>query len=230
MEVKALCAQCRKENPNRASRCGNCGGADFVWRCPSCGSLIPFLKTRRVLLVAVLGAAAGVALSTVIYAFTDESQLLPAVVLGAFAGLFLGQVDWHTLRHMVLPFALHDGRLTFEGKSCARAWGIREPLSQGGWASVVCTAAVVVGFGDWTYGYYRLLRLLLCGVSLFLLTGDKSRLQDWHRWLLIGLAVLYNPVIPVELRDRGLWSAVNVATLVVFWIVSLREVRPRSGT
>jgi hypothetical protein len=88
--------------------------------------------------------------------------------------------------------------------------------------------AVLVGLGDWPYGYYMLLRLLLCGVSLFLLTGEKSRLQEWHRWLLAGLAVLYNPLIPIELGDKSLWVAANVATIGVFWVVSLRGVRPRS--
>lgn len=37
-----------------------------------------------------------------------------------------------------------------------------------------------------------LLWLVLCGISLFLLFGTKLVLEDWQRWTLGGLAVLYN--------------------------------------
>jgi hypothetical protein len=228
MDEVALCARCRKENPNRTPKCAHCGCGEFVWLCPVCGESIPFLKTRRIALKASLGAALALPVSIWIYADTEWSQVLSMASAGAIAGLFLAMVDWHTLRHMVLPLSLRDGRLVFDTRRWAKAWRIEEPISQGAWASFVCTVAVVVGLGEWPYGYYRLLRLLLCGVSLFLLSGDKSRLQDWHQWLLVSLAVLYNPVIPVELGDKELWAAVNIATIVVFWSVTLRGVRPRS--
>jgi hypothetical protein len=74
-------------------------------------------------------------------------------------------------------------------------------------AALIATIAVILGFAALPYGYYMLLRLFLCGVSLFFLFGAKLVLEDWHRWTLGGLAVLYNPVLPIRLGDKGLWQS-----------------------
>lgn len=92
-------------------------------------------------------------------------------------------------------------------------------------ASLTATVAVLIGFADLPYGYYMLLRLFLCGVSLFFLLGAKLSLEDWARWVLGGLAVLYNPVLPIRLREKGLWEVLNIATVVLFWALSAREKR-----
>lgn len=91
--------------------------------------------------------------------------------------------------------------------------------------SLVAAVAVVVGFASLPYGYYMLLRLLLCGVSLFLLFGTRLVLADWHRWVLGGLAVLYNPVLPIRIGDKAIWEVLNVATAILFWFVSRRQER-----
>ncbi len=45
-------------------------------------------------------------------------------------------------------------------------------------ASLIATSAVIVGFAALPFGYYMLLRLFLCGVSLFLLTGANLVLRE----------------------------------------------------
>jgi hypothetical protein len=89
--------------------------------------------------------------------------------------------------------------------------------------SAIATAAVVLGLGDWPYGYYLLLRLFLCGLSLFLLAGANLLLADWQRWALGGFAVLYNPVLPIRLGEKDIWVVLNIATVVLFWVVSVRR-------
>ena len=86
-------------------------------------------------------------------------------------------------------------------------------------ALTLCTICVLIGLGNLPYGYYVLLRLLLCGVSLILLIESMSSLQDWQRWLLGGAAVLYNPFVPIVLGDKGLWIVLNLGTLTLFWSV-----------
>lgn len=75
---------------------------------------------------------------------------------------------------------------------------------------MIATVGVLAGLDRWPYSYYMLLRLVLCGVSLFLLSV-RVRLDDWHRWALIGSAVLFNPVIPVRLGDKDVWIVLNFA-------------------
>lgn len=89
-------------------------------------------------------------------------------------------------------------------------------------ASLMATVAVLIGLGELPYGYYMLLRLFLCGVSLFLMFGSRLVLEDWHRWVLGGFAVLYNPVLPIRIGEKGIWIVLNIATVLMFWLVSPR--------
>jgi hypothetical protein len=92
-------------------------------------------------------------------------------------------------------------------------------------ASLIATIAVIIGFADLPYGYYQLLRLCLCGISLFLAFGANLALDDWHRWVLGGFAFLYNPVLPIRIGEKGLWEILNVATVILFWVVNADDKR-----
>jgi len=85
----------------------------------------------------------------------------------------------------------------------------------------IASSAVAVGLLPMPYGYYMLLRLFFCGVSLYYMTR-RSGVRDTDKWVLAGLAVLYNPLVPVELGSKPLWSIVNVGTVVYFWVLSTR--------
>ena len=50
--------------------------------------------------------------------------------------------------------------------------------------------------------------------------GENFKLD--HYRTLGGLAVLYNPVLPIYLGEKGLWIIANIATVVLFWMVSGR--------
>jgi hypothetical protein len=92
-------------------------------------------------------------------------------------------------------------------------------------AAAIATAAVVLGLADLPYGYYMLLRFLLCGISLFLLLGARLSLSDWQRWTLGAFAVLYNPLIPIYLGEKEIWTVLNIATAVLFWVVRAQQPR-----
>jgi hypothetical protein len=85
----------------------------------------------------------------------------------------------------------------------------------------IAAVAVAVGLLPLPYGYYMLLRLFLCGISLYFLTRPRG-VRDGEKWVLVGLVVLYNPLVPIELGSKPLWSVVNVATVVWFWILNRR--------
>ncbi len=81
--------------------------------------------------------------------------------------------------------------------------------------------AVAIGLLPMPYGYDMLLRLFFCGVSLFYLTRETG-VREVEKWILVGLVVLYNPLVPVELGNKALWTIVNVATVVYFSVLSKR--------
>lgn len=46
--------------------------------------------------------------------------------------------------------------------------------------AMAVTVGVVVGFADMPYGYYMLLRLVLCAFSVYILFGAGFVLADWE--------------------------------------------------
>ena len=64
------------------------------------------------------------------------------------------------------------------------------------------------------YGYYVLLKLVVCGGCGFLAANAYDDGRKHLVWLLGGLAVLYNPIIRFPL-GRELWMVINVLTIIV---------------
>ena len=87
--------------------------------------------------------------------------------------------------------------------------------------ATITTIAVLIGIGRMPYGYYSLLRLTVCGFSVFLLFGRSPVKIEWQRWVLGATAVLYNPVLPVVIGDKDIWIVLNLATVLLFWIVAV---------
>ncbi len=71
---------------------------------------------------------------------------------------------------------------------------------------------VMIGFFPMPYGFYMIIRITLCGAC-----GYAAYLlyeKDHNGWLFLALlAVLYNPVIPVHLHEKYIWTVVNLITL-----------------
>jgi hypothetical protein len=85
----------------------------------------------------------------------------------------------------------------------------------------IAALAVAIGLLPLPTDYYVLLRLFLCGLSLYFLTRPKG-LRESERWVLGGVALLDNPIAPIPLGSNGLWSVINVATVTWFWILKRR--------
>ena len=90
---------------------------------------------------------------------------------------------------------------------------------------LIATVLVFFGFDSQPYGYYMVLRLFLCGASLFFLAGADLTLRDWQRWALGGFAVLYNPILPIHIGEKAIWEVLNVITVVLLWVLVLRANR-----
>jgi hypothetical protein len=78
---------------------------------------------------------------------------------------------------------------------------------------LVPMAALAVALFDMPYGYYSLLRFLMCGVCLYLAVQEGNSESGWV-WILGGCALLYNPLFKIHL-GREVWSIVNVATIAL---------------
>jgi uncharacterized protein DUF6804 len=88
------------------------------------------------------------------------------------------------------------------------------------WIPLEAALMSLVALGPMPYGYYMLLRFSLCGVCVYYLLQSGPALSLGHRVALGGLAVLYNPVLPVHLASKSLWSLVNLGTVIYLWVLA----------
>lgn len=65
-------------------------------------------------------------------------------------------------------------------------------------------------FFDFAYGFYTFLRLIVC-VSICMLIADMRNV--YFRFVLIVVAILYNPIAPIHLGDRDIWIVINLLTI-----------------
>lgn len=79
---------------------------------------------------------------------------------------------------------------------------------------LVVTIINLAGIGDMPYGFYILLRLFTSGVCLYSAVKFKT---EWAKWIFGGLAVLYNPVLPIHLGDKDAWTVINLITIIYMW-------------
>jgi len=78
-------------------------------------------------------------------------------------------------------------------------------------------------FAKWPYGFYTLLRIVVCGSSLYVALSAATLNKTFWVWLMGAVAVLFNPLIPIHLH-RSTWQVIDFITGVVF-AISLAPIR-----
>ena len=79
---------------------------------------------------------------------------------------------------------------------------------------------VVMGIGIFPmpYGYYFLLRLVICVCAVYYTLKFNEKNELVTAWVFGFFALLYNPIIPIHLGSKELWIIVNLITAVMFII------------
>lgn len=73
------------------------------------------------------------------------------------------------------------------------------------------------------YGYYILLRIVICAICVYLaLRAYQQNNTSWV-WILGVTAVVYNPILRIHLT-REIWSVVNFITIVIL-LLTFRTLR-----
>ena len=81
-------------------------------------------------------------------------------------------------------------------------------------------ALLVAAFSQWSYGFYALLRLTVCTVSVYwAVEMFKQRRVAWT-WAFGANAVLFNPVFPIHMA-RSDWEVINLldAVFLAAWAI-----------
>ncbi len=92
-------------------------------------------------------------------------------------------------------------------------------------------AAVLLFFaalGRWPYDFYTLLRLGICSASFYVVVkAIKAKRPIWA-WLMVGIAVLFNPLLPVYVR-RGTWRVLDLFAAACFAVSAIMFGTPHRG-
>ena len=75
--------------------------------------------------------------------------------------------------------------------------------------ALAASALLVLALADLPYGYYTFLRIVVCATAVF--GAFKATSINAEGWTLIlgGIAVLFNPIIPIHL-GRNVWALVDL--------------------
>jgi hypothetical protein len=80
---------------------------------------------------------------------------------------------------------------------------------------IVAAVMLILALTELPLGYYHLLRLIVCGVSVYVVVVAYYRAKDWACWTFGFIAVLFNPLHPVSL-PRDMWMPIDVVCAVLF--------------
>ena len=77
---------------------------------------------------------------------------------------------------------------------------------------------LAIGLLPMPYGYYTLLRLVVCGCSLYYAYNFYENKNTQFLWIFGFIAILYNPLFPIYLYEKEIWIVLNILTAAVFFI------------
>jgi len=84
--------------------------------------------------------------------------------------------------------------------------------------AIVAIILLLLTFLDWPYGYYTFLRIIVTGIAIYYayyLYAVANQLNFWF-WGLIAIAILFNPIFPIYLRDKTIWGIIDVIAAIFF--------------
>ncbi|WP_354552104.1 DUF6804 family protein [Rhodanobacter soli] len=93
---------------------------------------------------------------------------------------------------------------------------------------IVTIALAIALIPSIPYGYYSVMRWLVCASCAWLsLASFRSEREEWA-WCWGVIAGIYNPIFPVH-ATREIWSFVNVAAIVLAAWYTFKASRPNRG-
>ena len=88
------------------------------------------------------------------------------------------------------------------------------------WLFLIPIALLLIGLADLPGGYYTLVRIAVCSISaLSCYWSYKSDERIGVATVAFGLlALLFNPFFPVYLRDKEIWTIIDIIAAIMLGI------------
>ena len=86
---------------------------------------------------------------------------------------------------------------------------------------VVSIIMLFLAIAPMPYGYYTLLRLVVCGTAVYLTWFAKTINRQGWMWTMGFTALLFNPLIPIHL-DKTMWGLIDLVVAITLVIVLVK--------
>lgn len=96
------------------------------------------------------------------------------------------------------------------------------------WVWLIPAALLIIAPFDLPYGYYTVLRIVVCGFAVAVFSQTWENNAPTRPWPLafVGIAILFNPLVPAHL-DRGTWLYLDIGAAIAI-VAHLLTVRAKS--
>lgn len=97
--------------------------------------------------------------------------------------------------------------------------------------AIACIILLLLAVGGtWPYGFYILLRFVVCGAVAYLTLAAHSLNKRVWVWVMGGIALLFNPIVRIPM-PRPNWQVVDFVTALVFAasLVGIRQATEPRG-
>lgn len=86
------------------------------------------------------------------------------------------------------------------------------------WIVIIPAAFLLIGIADMPIGYYTFLRIVVCLSSGVIAYGSYSLEEkiNFGAALFGVIALLFNPVFPVYLQDKELWTTIDILSAISY--------------
>ena len=91
--------------------------------------------------------------------------------------------------------------------------------------AAIAAVMLLVALADCPYGYYRLLRVVVCAAAVFVTVLGVAWKRYWASWLFGIVAVLFNPLAPIHLT-REIWRPTDIIVSALFLLSIVFLVSP----
>jgi hypothetical protein len=93
----------------------------------------------------------------------------------------------------------------------------------------ICAVLLLIGTANLPIGYYTFLRIAVTAGAVWVLI-DEFRLdkKTGSFWIFVLIAILFNPIIPVYLHSKVLWTIIDVVAAFIFWGRGVAENRNKN--
>lgn len=75
-------------------------------------------------------------------------------------------------------------------------------------AAVIAALMLFIAMAELPYGYYQILRFVICGISIYVAIEANERKNPTWVWTMVVMAILFNPLIPIRFKKED-WQVVD---------------------